>query len=92
LYLLARNKERLEQAVANLSTSAKQSHTHYVIDVGDHTALQKLLNDIVAKRRVHILINNTGGPAPGPIVNATPTSFYKLLISTSLPTICLQLL
>jgi 3-oxoacyl-[acyl-carrier protein] reductase len=75
--LFARNKERLEQAVDNLSTSAKQSHTHYVIDVSDQVALQEILNDIVAKQRVHILINNTGGPAAGPIVNATPDQFLQ---------------
>jgi 3-oxoacyl-[acyl-carrier protein] reductase len=75
--LFARNKERLEQAVASLSTSAKQSHTHYVIDVSDHVALQEILNDIVAKQSIHILINNTGGPAAGPIVNATPDQFLQ---------------
>jgi 3-oxoacyl-[acyl-carrier protein] reductase len=75
--LLARNKEKLEQAVASLSTSAKQSRTHYVIDVSDQVALQEILSDIVAKQRVHILINNSGGPAAGPIVNATPKQFLQ---------------
>jgi 3-oxoacyl-[acyl-carrier protein] reductase len=75
--LIARNEERLQAAVANLSTSSVQNHSYKVIDVSNHAALTDILKEIVAKHPVHILINNTGGPAAGPIINATPDQFIQ---------------
>src|SRR5215204_2343071 len=73
--LLARNKELLEAAVAKLDATLRQAHTFHVVDFNNHEATRKLIQGIVAKRPVHILVNNSGGPAAGPIVDATEEQF-----------------
>lgn len=75
--LLARNKEKLNLAVAQLDTSLHQTHSSFSIDFNDHTATAKIMEEIVTKHPVHILINNSGGPASGPIVNATEDQFLQ---------------
>ena len=75
--LLARNKEKLDMAVSQLDTSLRQTHTSFSIDFNDHDATKKIMEDIVSKQPVHILINNSGGPASGPIVNATEDQFLQ---------------
>lgn len=75
--LLARNKEKLEIAITHLDISLRQSHSSYAVDFNDHIATNELINTIVAKSPIHILINNSGGPAAGPIVNATADQFLQ---------------
>jgi 3-oxoacyl-[acyl-carrier protein] reductase len=73
--LLARNEENLKLAVSQLDISIRQSHTYYVIDFNDQNAVKQLIGEITSQQPVHILINNTGGPAAGPIVEATEEQF-----------------
>jgi 3-oxoacyl-[acyl-carrier protein] reductase len=75
--LLARNEERLADSAALLDTTLRQMHTHFAIDVNNHESLQKVVQEILSKHPIHILINNSGGPAAGPIVNATTEQFIQ---------------
>jgi 3-oxoacyl-[acyl-carrier protein] reductase len=75
--LLARNKELLETAVSKLDNTLRQSHSIYVVDFNNHEATRKLIQDITAERPIHILVNNSGGPAAGPIVEATEDQFLQ---------------
>lgn len=72
---LARRRERLESLLAELREIGVPGHA-LVADLDDRDALE------VAVRRhleqvgpVHVLVNNTGGPAPGPILSATEDAF-----------------
>lgn len=73
--LLARNEENLKLAVGELDLTLRQLHAYRAIDVNDHVALKALVEEVVAERPVHIVINNSGGPAAGPIVSATAEQF-----------------
>ncbi len=73
--LLARNPNKLQQAVDQLPTTNEQQHQYAVADFSKPETVQLAIESIVAKQPVHILINNTGGPMAGPIADATTTEF-----------------
>jgi 3-oxoacyl-[acyl-carrier protein] reductase len=75
--LLARNKELLEGAVGKLDTTLRQTHSFHVVDFNNQEATRNLIQGIVAERPIHILINNSGGPAAGPITEATEEQFLN---------------
>lgn len=75
--LLARNEENLKLAIASLDISIRQTHTYYTIDFNDAEVTRKLIKEITDEQCIHILINNSGGPASGPIVEATEDQFLK---------------
>jgi len=68
--LLARNAERLQKAVDELPTPNQQTHAYEVADFSNPEAVRIAAKKIVKRFSVTILINNTGGPAAGPIVGA----------------------
>src|SRR5881397_3496668 len=68
--LLARNEENLKLAVGELDISIRQLHRYYAVDFNDHAALKKLITEITSEQPIHVLVNNSGGPAAGPIVEA----------------------
>ncbi|MBX3241837.1 MAG: SDR family oxidoreductase [Chitinophagaceae bacterium] len=69
--LLARNEESLQKALSTLFVSEGQQHGSRVADFSDTGAVKAAIADIVAEKTVHVLINNTGGPPPGAITDAT---------------------
>jgi 3-oxoacyl-[acyl-carrier protein] reductase len=73
--LLSRDDEKLKKAMAQLSLSEGQHHTAYTVDLSDPSKVQALIDDIVSRIRVHILVNNSGGPSAGPITQATEDQF-----------------
>jgi 3-oxoacyl-[acyl-carrier protein] reductase len=75
--LLSRDDGKLKNAVAKLSLSEGQHHTSYAIDLSDPVKLGSLIDDIVSRIRVHVLVNNSGGPAAGPITEATEEQFLN---------------
>jgi len=70
--LLARNADQLRATAAELPTSAGQSHDFLVADFSDPANIAAALKTLDASRPYHILINNTGGPKGGPLVDANP--------------------
>lgn len=92
--LLSRNEEDLKKAVAHLSTNAGQRHYYISIDTNEIEALKKA---VIAKSNeighpYLILINNSGGPAAGPILQAKNEEFeaafkQHLLVNHSLTTL-----
>ena len=71
--LIARDKKKLATVVSNLDTKQGQSHSYICIDFSDTDELRTKLKNI--DKNYHILINNTGGPAGGPITEANTESF-----------------
>ncbi len=71
--LCARDAAALEKVCAELSGSG---HTVRVADFSDNEAVAKAIAAELRERgTVHILVNNTGGPPGGAIVDATPDAF-----------------
>lgn len=76
--LVARNEASLKEAKAALSTAAGQQHSYLCVDFSDPQKLKELLDAYMQRNSpVHILVNNTGGPPGGPIVNAKPEEFIS---------------
>ena len=75
--LLARDAARLREVAAALPTPAGQTHDFLVADFADPEALAATVRDYLSTtgHTVHILVNNTGGPAGGPLLQATPADF-----------------
>ncbi len=75
--LMARNEEALKAAIEQLNHSYNQQHQYLVADFDDVDAVKKVITDFVANHPVHVLVNNSGGPAGGPITAATETAFTQ---------------
>ncbi|HEV7620405.1 MAG TPA: SDR family oxidoreductase [Flavisolibacter sp.] len=75
--LLARNEKTLETAVHSLSNSPGQKHRYYVADFSKPAELKVVVNKIMVQHTIHILVNNTGGPKAGSILEATDTDFLN---------------
>jgi 3-oxoacyl-[acyl-carrier protein] reductase len=73
--LLARNKESLQAAVESLATEHLQEHSYLVADFRDTQQVEDAIKEITNRRAVHILINNTGGPKGGPLIDADTHEF-----------------
>ncbi len=73
--LIARNKEGLESAVKTLDISLRQQHNFLVADFSKPDDVKKVIEEHVASFSVHVLINNTGGPPAGPVIDATEDAF-----------------
>ena len=75
--LIARNEEALQTAVQKLDTQLRQQHNYLVADFSKPDELKTVIEKHVEKNVVHILINNSGGPAAGPIIDATEEAFLN---------------
>ena len=75
--LLARNEEVLQKVVQSLDQSFHQNHTYHVADFSDSVQVKTVIDSVVSTTPVHILINNTGGPATGQIADAATTAFLQ---------------
>ena len=74
--LFARNKERLETAKEALDTSKGQTHTILLADFSNPEKVRESVEAYVQQvQTIHILINNTGGPAAGLAIDADPEQF-----------------
>ncbi|WP_299672462.1 SDR family oxidoreductase [uncultured Polaribacter sp.] len=71
--LIARNEEKLKAVLAELQNSGAQCHGYLVADFSKPNELKQVLGNL--ELQFHILVNNTGGPAGGPIFNAKIEEF-----------------
>lgn len=75
--LVARNEEALKQTIKELDNSHNQQHNYIVADFTKPLDLKNKLEQFVTTHTINILINNTGGPAGGPIINASQEEFTQ---------------
>ena len=68
--LLARSANKLEEVLATLDRSRVQNHTYLVADFSNYQEVDRVVSAFAKANPIHILINNTGGPAPGHLINA----------------------
>lgn len=74
--LIARNEEKLKLVLQELSKSNEQKHSYLVADFSKPEELQKIVSDFIKNNYgFHILVNNTGGPRSGAILEATLEQF-----------------
>ena len=72
--LVARNREKLKAIVSELPQH--RNHSYIVADFSNPRELQEQVIKFIEKEHgFHILVNNTGGPRPGNILNASLSEF-----------------
>ena len=76
--LFSRNKTSLETVLAELNTKQGQQHQVLIADFSQPDQVRSIINEHVANHPPYeILINNTGGPAPGPANTADSSDFIN---------------
>lgn len=73
--LMARNEEKLQEAVKTLDKTKGQQHKYLVADFSDNNAVKTVIDEYVQNNSIHILVNNTGGPPGGTALAAKPEEF-----------------
>lgn len=71
--LVARNETKLKAVLKELTPNDKNDYI--VADFSEPTVLEKKIRAWANNNKAHILLNNTGGPKGGPIVNAKVSEF-----------------
>jgi len=76
--LMARNENKLKEVVKTLDISRNQIHSYLVADFSDTGSVKKSIAGFIESgKTAQILINNTGGPAGGPILTAATEEFLQ---------------
>lgn len=75
--LIARSEASLQTAVQTLATDKGQHHQYLVADFAQPANVEAVVAQYVKNNTVHILINNSGGPAAGPVSAAVPDAFLQ---------------
>jgi len=74
--LLARNAEELEQVRSGLLALKQQKHHAVTADFSQPEQVREAVVNYLAKgNEINILVNNTGGPAAGPLLEDEPAKF-----------------
>lgn len=72
LTLIARNESKLKKVLTDLPNN-NQQHDYLVADFSNPLSLKSVLE--TSNKHFHVLVNNTGGPAGGPIFDASLDAF-----------------
>jgi 3-oxoacyl-[acyl-carrier protein] reductase len=76
--LMARDEEKLKIALTKLDASKGQKHDYIVADFSKHQHVHEAIHAFLATgKTIHILVNNTGGPAGGKAIDAKIESFLE---------------
>jgi len=71
--LAGRNDDGLAKVLGELPAIGDAKHGTMLVDFADWRPVQDACDRLVTQRGpVHILVHNTGGPAPGPLTDARP--------------------
>ena len=88
--LIARNEAALQETTTALSTDASQTHAYLVADFSNPDSVKSAVQGAVGNgQQFDIVVNNTGGPPGGPIVDADPQAFLKAI---EMHVVCNQLI
>ena len=76
--LMARSAELLAEVVQELvQIHPEQKHDFLVVDFNKREELHQRVVGLLSLKPLHILVNNTGGPNGGPILEAKPEQFLE---------------
>lgn len=77
--LLARNEDALKEKLKDLPADANQKHDYLVADFSNtESVLESVKSLLNTGKNIDILINNTGGPAGGNILDESPEKFLAV--------------
>ena len=76
--LFSRNEDKLKLVIESMDCLDNQKHRLLVGDFNHPDNIQSIINNDISQGNIyHILINNSGGPKGGPIVEANKTEFLE---------------
>lgn len=75
--LIARNEEKLKEAIHTLDTGKGNTHRYLVADYSKPEQVREAVTGLIEHTTVHILVNNSGGPAGGPVTKARTEEFVS---------------
>ena len=76
--LLARSADKLQAICTRLPAKQAQQHHFLAVDAHDTQAMAEVVSaDLAQCGPIHIWLNNTGGPAPGPANAADPQAYAE---------------
>ena len=76
--LIARNEEKLKSVVQTLHCSSDQKHEYCVADFQfPEQVMVAITSYLTTHTTINILVNNTGGPAGGPALNASAEDYMR---------------
>ena len=79
IVLLSRSEKRLRNAVEILDQINGQQNDFLSLDLLDKNDLNSKISMLLNEMPIHILINNTGGPSGGLLLDAEDESFLKAI-------------
>lgn len=78
LVLIARDEQKLKDTLIELDTKQGQKHSYIVADFSNPTVLSEKMDAYLKSGGdCHILLNNSGGPKGGPIIDADISEFQN---------------
>ena len=78
IILFARNEDSLSDVLSKLDTLNKQNHSYLIADFDNPIKLKSKIEDYINNNPpIDILINNSGGPKPGPIIDSKIDDFIN---------------
>lgn len=78
IVLVARNEEKLQAVLDELPRKKGQRHRYLIIDFSKTNQIKSKIDRFLAKYpAAHILVNNTGGPSGGPVIQASTAQFVQ---------------
>jgi 3-oxoacyl-[acyl-carrier protein] reductase len=77
IILVARDEEKLKTTLQVLPVPAAQSHGYLIADFAHPQTVEEAIASFVKNDHANILVNNTGGPNPGPAIEASIDAFRQ---------------
>lgn len=79
--MLARDERRMSLAIKELDNSKGQDHHQVVIDFGQPDEVRSVMRNYAQYNpKIHILVNNSGGPKPGSILDIGADEFKEAFL------------
>lgn len=74
--IFGRNEDKLKQVVEDLNGLSSKNHSYLIADFSNPSTVKNAVHAWVEKgNHADVLVNNTGGPKGGPILEADPQEF-----------------
>lgn len=78
IVLIARSEEKLQRVLKDLPQQHWQQHNYIIADFSNPEQVRDSVTEYIGNNgNIQILVNNTGGPPAGALLNADVESFYK---------------